>query len=728
LKDLRDESRLYAWRAETMARTQLASSSTTLSCLLATPSFLVASAIPFVCSKTKSLIRHVGILCTLCRQVFIATMCSLSLVSCGGGGGENGQSATGAAMPGLSLVAGMLGGSGNIDGPTGRFLGPEGVAVDLAGNLYIADYGNDTIRKRTPDGVITTIAGSAGTSGWVDGIGSEARFAQPSSIALDGMGNIYVSDNNGLRMITPSGVVTTFVQQSGPPLLDLAGLAVDSAGFVYVAGGGANLVYKILPAAGAVGILAGTGKYGSADGPGAQATFSYVADVKLDRAGNVYVADEENCTIRRISPSGVVTTVAGTAGLSGAADGVGAAALFAGPIGIAVDATGTIYVADEGTYRAFNNTIRKISVDSVVSTLAGKVGVNTPMDGVGVAASFADPRGIAVDGSGTVFVADAGASTIRQVTPMGAVTTIAGSLPAIGAVDGDGSMTRFNNPQNVAVDGSSTIYVADTGNNLIRKITPAGVTTTLAGLAGVDGMADGTLTSATFSSPVGIALGPGGAVYVADAGSHLIRKISPNGTVVTVAGAGWPTAINGFGYSQPGSLPVAIAVDGSGNMYVADQGMNIIRKVSSDGIDSVLTNAAAPMGVAVDSAGNLYVSDSGSQTIRRITTSGQDTILAGSRGSSGAVDGNGAAASFNNPGPLSVDKSGNVYVADTGNQLVRRVTAGGAVTVIAGQAGSMGVLLGDLPGSLNVPSGMAIDGKGALYTTCENSVLKIQLP
>jgi sugar lactone lactonase YvrE len=669
-----------------------------------------------------------GILYKLCRRVFIATICSLSLVSCGGGGGDSGQSATSMPVPGLTLVAGMLGGSGNIDGPTGRFLGPEGVAVDSAGNLYIADYGNDTIRKRTPDGVITTLAGSAGMSGGVDGIGSEARFAQPSAIALDGAGNIYVSDNNGLRMITPGGVVTTFTQQSGPPLLGLAGLAVDAAGFVYVAGEDSYMVYKILPAAGAVAILAGTGQYGSADGPAAQATFAYVAAVALDKGGNVYVADRDNCTVRRISPNGFVTTVAGTAGLCGAADGVGAAARFAGPAGIALDPTGAVYVTDEGTYSAFNNTIRKISVDGVVSTIAGKVGVNTPVDGVGVAASFADPRGIAVDSSGTVFVADTGASTIRQVTPMGAVTTIAGSLPATGAVDGDGSMARFNNPQNVAVDGSGTIYVADTGNNLIRKITPAGVTTRLAGIAGVDGEADGTLTSATFSSPVGIALGPGGAVYVADAGSHLIRKISPNGTIVTVAGAGWPTAINGFGYSQPGSLPVAIAVDGSGNMYVADQGMNIIRKVSSDGIDSVLTNAAAPMGVAVDSAGNLYVSDSGNQTIRKITTSGQDTVLAGSPGSSGAVDGNGAAASFNNPGPLSVDGSGNVYVADTGNQLVRRVTAAGVVTTIAGRAGSMGVLLGDLPGSLNVPAGMAIDGNGALYTTCENSVLKIQLP
>ena len=332
----------------------------------------------------------------------------------------------------------------------------------------------------------------------------------------------------------------------------------------------------------------------------------------------MYVADRDNCTIRRISTNGFVTTVAGTAGLCGAADGVGAAARFAGPEAIAVDPTGTIYVGDAGNLQAFNNTIRKISVDGTVSTIAGNVGVNTPVDGVGVAASFADPRGIAVDSSGTVFVADTGASTIRQVTPMGAVTTIAGSLPAIGAVDGDGSVARFNSPQNVAVDGSGTIYVADAGNNLIRKITPAGVTTTLAGKAGVAGTADGTLTSATFDFPVGLHSVPVAPSMWPIAESHLIRKISPNGTVVTVAGAGWPTAITGFGIRNRVACPLpSRSMDRETCMWPT-QGMNIIRKVSPDGVDSVLTNAMAPMGVAVDRAGNLYVSDSGNQTIRKI--------------------------------------------------------------------------------------------------------------
>ena len=257
-----------------------------------------------------------------------------------------------------------------------------------------------------------------------------------------------------------------------------------------------------------------------------------------------------------------------------------------------MDPTGVIYVG-EGTYNAFNNTIRKI-VNGVVSTLAGTGRRQYRSDGVGVTASFADPQGIAVDKSGTVFVADAQANAIRQVTPVGVVTTIAGLLPATGDVDGVGSAARFNNPQNVAVDQSGTIYVADGGNNLIRKVTAAGMTTTLAGIAGVEGTADGTLISATFHFPTGIALGPGGTVYVSDSDSHLIRKISPNGTVVTIAGADWPTPITGFDYSSPGSQPVAIAVDGSGNVYVADLGMNIIRKVSPDGTASVLTTLWRP--------------------------------------------------------------------------------------------------------------------------------------
>jgi sugar lactone lactonase YvrE len=629
-------------------------------------------------------------------------------------------------MPGLSLFAGMLGGTGNIDGPTGRFLGPEGVAVDKAGNLYVTDYGNHTIRKRTPDGVITTVAGLAGVSGAQDGSGSEARFSQPSGIALDGAGNIFVSDNAGIRKITPGRVVSTFLgNPDGRP--SLGGLAVDTNGSVYVAGGGANTVLKISPS-GDVATLAGTGALGSADGLAAQATFAYVAAVAVDPVGNVYVADRDNFTIRRISTTGFVTTVAGAAGLSGAADGAGTAARFAGPAGIAMDPTGAIYVADAGDFRAFNNTIRRIGIDGAVSTIAGKVGVNTAVDGVGAAASFGDPRGITVDSVGNVFVADRAVNTIRKVTPIGEVTTIAGSLPATGAVDGVGPAARFTNPQNVAVDGSGTIYVADAGNNLIRKITPAGVTATLAGKAGVGGTADGTLASATFDSPSGIALGPGGSIYVADSGSHRIRRISSDGTVATLAGANWPTPVGGFPLPIVGSVPVAIAVDGSGNVYVADSGMNMIRKVSPSGSDSVLTTAIAPRGVAVDTNGNLYVSDSGNQTIRKIAVSGQDTVVAGAPGSLGSADGNGAAARFINPGTLSVDGPGNIFVADTGNHLIRKISAAGTVTTIAGRAGSIGVILGDLPGSLNAPVGMAIGPDGVLYTTSENSILRIVLP
>jgi sugar lactone lactonase YvrE len=630
-------------------------------------------------------------------------------------------------MPGLSLLAGMLGGTGNIDGPTGRFLGPEGVAVDKAGNLYVTDYGNHTIRKRAPDGVITTVAGLAGVSGAQDGSGSEARFSQPSGIALDGAGNIFVSDNAGIRKITPGRVVSTFLgNPDGRP--SLGGLAVDTNGSVYVAGGGANTVLKISPS-GDVATLAGTGALGSADGLAAQATFAYVAAVAVDPVGNVYVADRDNFTIRRISTTGFVTTVAGAAGLSGAADGVGTAARFAGPAGIAMDPTGAIYVADAGDFRAFNNTIRRIGIDGAVSTIAGKVGVNTAVDGVGAAASFGDPRGITVDSVGNVFVADRAVNTIRKVTPIGEVTTIAGSLPATGAVDGVGPAARFTNPQNVAVDGSGTIYVADAGNNLIRKITPAGVTATLAGKAGVGGTADGTLASATFDSPSGIALGPGGSIYVADSGSHRIRRISSDGTVATLAGANWPTpVVGGFPLPIVGSVPVAIAVDGSGNVYVADSGMNMIRKVSPSGSDSVLTTAIAPRGVAVDTNGNLYVSDSGNQTIRKIAVSGQDTVVAGAPGSLGSADGNGAAARFINPGALSVDGPGNIFVADTGNHLIRKISAAGTVTTIAGRAGSIGVILGDLPGSLNAPVGMAIGPDGVLYTTSENSILRIVLP
>src|SRR6266850_5666867 len=231
------------------------------------------------------------------------------------------------------------------------------------------------------------------------------------------------------------------------------------------------------------------------NGSGSQAILNPPNGTAVDGAGNVYVADTYNYTVRKITPAGIVTTLAGVAGYGGSADGTGSDARFNFLNGIAVDSAGNVYVTD------FSNTIRKITPAGIVATLAGTPGVHGSADGTGSAAQFWQPWGIAVDSAGNVYVADHGNSTIRKITPAGVVTTIAGVAGAFGSADGTGSVARFNSPSGIALDTSGNLYVADTLNSTIRKITSAGVVTTLAGTAAVNGSGDGTGSAARFTYP-----------------------------------------------------------------------------------------------------------------------------------------------------------------------------------------------------------------------------------
>ncbi|HZQ46792.1 MAG TPA: protein kinase, partial [Verrucomicrobiae bacterium] len=276
---------------------------------------------------------------------------------------------------------------------------------------------------------------------------------------------------------------------------------------------------------------------GSVDGVGTNAQFNVPSAVALDGLGNVYVADTANNTIRRITPDGTVSTLAGLAGSSGNTDGSSSSARFLAPFGIAADNAGNVYVADTA-----NNTIRKITPTGVVSTLAGLAKYPGNADGTGDNARFRNPWSIAVDSAGNLYVADSSNDTIRKITPGGATGTLAGLAGSHGSTDGIGSNARFWNPEGVAVDSAGNVYVADTGNNMIRKITSNGMVTTLAGLAGSPGSADGTGSIARFSSPQGLAVDSAGNVYVADTDNSTIRKITPAGLVSTVAGQpGSPT-------------------------------------------------------------------------------------------------------------------------------------------------------------------------------------------
>src|SRR5262245_25266645 len=262
--------------------------------------------------------------------------------------------------------------------------------------------------------------------------------------------------------------------------------------------------------------------------------------VAVDSAGNLYVAEQGNNTISKVTPAGSVTTLAGRPGSFGSADGMGSAARFNGPSAAAVDYAGNVYVAD-----TFNCTIRKVTPAGEVTTLAGQPGTAGSADGMGSVARFDFPFGVGVDNSGNVYVADSDNHTVRKVAPVGTnwvVTTLAGRAGVFGSANGTGSVARFNFPDAVAGDSAGNLYVSDGFNHTIRKMTPAGtnwMVTTLAGAAGVRGSADGTNSTARFAEPGGLTFDSAGNLYVADYANHTIRKVTPEGTnwvVTTVAG------------------------------------------------------------------------------------------------------------------------------------------------------------------------------------------------
>ncbi len=653
----------------------------------------------------------------------------------------------------IHAVAGNPVGFGTADG-TGAAAGFDGmasVAVDSSGNVYAADVYNNTVRKVSPAGVVTTLAGKAGVSGHADGTGPAASFNNLGGVAVDASGTVYVADggNHTIRKISPAGVVTTLAGTAGvsgsadgtgaaASFRYPAGLAVDASGTVYVADGGNPPIRKISPA-GVVTTLAGTaGVTGHADGTGAAASFNYPSDIDVDSSGNLYVADTSNNTIRKVSPGGVVTTLAGTAGVTGHADGTGAAASFNGPDSIAVDQAGNLYVADSN-----NNTIRKVTAAGVVTTFVGMPGVAGHADGTGTAASFNNPNGVTRDSAGNLYVADTNSNTVRKVSPAGVVTTLAGSPEVYGSADGTGTAATFGGATGLVLDSSGNAYVTERGNATIRKVTAAGVVTTIAGTAGVRGHTDGTGAAASFDYPQGITIDSSGNLYVADTNNHVIRKVSPGGVVTTLAGMPGVTGhADGAGAVARFNYPVGIAIDSAGNLYVGDSHNNTIRKVSPGGVVTTLagtagvagaadgTGAAAsfndPQGVAIDSSGTLYVADFVGNTIRKVSPGGVVTTLAGSAGVSGHADGTGAAATFSGPFSITADASGNLYVGDVRNGTIRKISPSGVVTTVAGLVGQTSYIPdGSLAGPIPAVSFLAVSANHVLYVTAGNGLVSI---
>jgi sugar lactone lactonase YvrE len=262
------------------------------------------------------------------------------------------------------------------------------------------------------------------------------------------------------------------------------------------------------------------GGHGSTDGIGSEARFWAPFGIAADAAGNIYVADTANNTIRKMTQAGVVSTLAGLAGVAGSSDGFGSSARFRNPWGVAVDGMGNVFVADMS-----NDAIRKITPDGMVSTVAGQVGVSGNVDGAGAGAQFNHPFAVAVDSADNLYVSDSANNTIRKITPGGVVSTFAGLPGSTGSTDRVDNNARFSDPQGLAVDGAGNLYVADTGNHTIRKIAPRGKVTTLAGLAGTSGTTDGNSKEARFNSSGGLAVDQSGNIYVADTSNHAVRKI-----------------------------------------------------------------------------------------------------------------------------------------------------------------------------------------------------------
>ena len=631
----------------------------------------------------------------------------------------------------VSTIAGFAGSPGTNDGAgaNARFgiqnAGPENVAVDQYTNVYVTDV--RTIRKITPVGtnwIVTTIAGSVAGTGSTDGTNSSARFSFPRGIAVGTNGVLYVVDNNNntIRKITPQGtnwVVTTIAglagsrgnvdgtnsaARFGAPGNGPRGITIDHAGNLYVADWFNYTIRKIAPVGTnwVVTTIAGlAGVFGDSDGTGTNAHFFYPADVAVDAAGNLFVPNSQYCDIKAISPSGtnwVSTTFAGFPGSAGYTDGTGTNSHFNTPSGIATDPLGNIYVAD-----TYNHQIRKISAAAVVRSLAGGTGTSTSSDGTGSDARFKSPSGVTSDRNGNIYVSDTQNHTIRQITSAGSVSTVAGLAGSSGSLDGAGGNARFYGPAGLTVDTNGNIFVCDENNYIIRKITPAGLVSTIAGLAGNSGGTDGTNNVARFNFPRGIVSDPAGNLFVADQNSYTIRKMSQVGTnwvVTTIAGLTGTSGTNDgvgnaarFGDAGFGG-PAGITIDAATNLYVADFANHTIRKLTPVGTNwsvstiaglakisgsSGGTNSGArfnqPMGITMDNSGSLIVTEFNVRDIRKVTPVGTNWVVStigGVPGVAGSSDGAGSAALFNLPEDVTSDGFGNLFIADAGNNVIRK--------------------------------------------------------
>jgi Cep192 domain 4/NHL repeat len=529
---------------------------------------------------------------------------------------------------------------------------PWAAAVDGAGNVYIADGANGRIRKVDASGTISTVAGNGayGFSG-DGGPATSASLDGPTGVAVDGTGNLYIADegNQRIRKVDTSGTISTvagngtagFSGDGGPAasteLYDPFGVAIDGAGNLYIADQANQRIRKV-DTSGNISTVAGNGTYGfSGDGgPATSAELFNPFGVAVDGAGNLYIADAYNQRIRKVDTSGNISTVAGngTAGYSGDGGPATSASLL-DPADVAPDGVGNLYIADSD-----NSRIRKMDASGNISTVAGYgAAISLGDGGPATSAGLAGPRGVAVDGAGNLYIADTSNQRIRKVDLGGIITTVAGN--GTYGFSGDGgpaTSAELSSPFGVAVDSAGNLFIADLSNQRIRKVDISGNISTVAG-NGTQGFSGdgGPATSASLWGPTGVAMDAAGNLYIADQSNNRIRKVDTSGNISTVAGNGTQGFSGDGGPAASTELyyPYGVAVDGAGNLYIADQANQRIRKVDTSGnISTVAGNGtygfsgdggpatsawlASPAGVAVDGAGNLYFADFSNQRVREV--------------------------------------------------------------------------------------------------------------
>ncbi|GAB4024554.1 NHL repeat-containing protein [Spirosoma gilvum] len=585
---------------------------------------------------------------------------------------------------------------------------PGAVAVDGSGNLFIADLGDSRIRKVDISGTITTVAGSSSIGFGGDGFpATSAKLNSPMGIAVDGSGNLFIADlgNNRIRKVATDGIISTvagtgtsgFSGDGGPAtaasFTEPSGVAVDGGGNLFIVDQGNHRIRKITPDT-FINTVAGNGTPGfSGDNSLAtSATLWNPAAVWVDANGNLFIADQGNQRIRRVRTDGVIITVAGNGTLGFSGDtGPATSASFNQPAGVVVDGGGNLFIAD-----AINQRVRKVATNGIINTVAGNGTTDFGGDnGPATSAALNQPAGLALDGNGNLFVADQLNNRIRKIASDGTITTVAGNGEASFSGDeGPATSAALNSPSGVAVDGPGNLFIVDQGNHRIRKVSTDGTIRTIAGNGTADFGGDGgPAVSASLYLPSGVAVDGAGSVFIADVVNQRIRKVSIDGTISTIAGNGTEgfSGDGGPAVSASLNLPFGVALDGSGNVYIADLGNRRIRKVSTDGnISTIAGNGnfvfsgdggaataasfTGPSGLFIDGQGNVFIADQANNRIRKVGVNGLISSVAGNGSEGFSGDGGPASsAALSHPTGIVRDGSGNLLIADQYNNRIRKV-------------------------------------------------------